>query len=86
MEGGGVCRKKSWKQNTFLEWKEGEMLVFVFTEDRGLGDEKMKVIVAPFAYDSTSNVGRKRKARVVCMDIRPAAKIEGKRPMIGSDW
>jgi hypothetical protein len=41
-----------------------------------LGGSK-RVTESGFAYDSTANVGRKRKAGGVCMDISPAAKIEG---------
>lgn len=63
-----------------MSGKEGEILVFVFT-----GSSK-GVTESGFAYDSTANVGRKRKAGGVCMDISPAAKIEGNfrsEPMIG---
>lgn len=39
------------------------MLVFVFTEDRGLGNEKVKVTVAPFAYDSYLKYGEEKKSK-----------------------
>jgi len=42
------------------------MLVFVFNGDGGMGK---KVTESGFAYDSTANVGRKRKAGGVFRDI-----------------
>jgi hypothetical protein len=50
---------------------EGKYSVFVFTGDSGFGK---KVPESGFAYDSTANVGRKRKAEC-------CSKSRGSEPM-----
>jgi hypothetical protein len=77
-----VGLKKNKLEVRAIERGGGDMVVFVFNGDGGFGK---KVTESGFAYDSTANVGRKRKAERRVAWILFHLQIEGKRVLRADD-
>jgi hypothetical protein len=71
----GGCGKRSWKEGG-IEWEGGG---YSYLYSPRMLDWVRKVSLSLFAYDSTSNVGRKRKVAACAWYL----KSRGSEPMIG---